>query len=216
MLRLLRGPWNQRETLPAISFKPSYGFLSRVSSSQAKKEITWWWSFYRDVTIITAGKREHNISVSHTASWISPPPLQDTEIINTAILTGRTVAIPVKMVSIEMNGAVTDVSAFVQCKSSNEDILKVNAISLMSPCQLLPTHNPFIPYPRNQGSRLWLSFHSWWVKVMDRSAANNPLPGLTELSRHIFTAVSVGRETQGGNPGWESNVKVCRTVDETN
>lgn len=54
--------------------------------------------------------------------FLSP---QDTEIINTAILTGRTVAIPVKMVSIEMNGAVTDVSAFVQCKSSNEDIVKV-------------------------------------------------------------------------------------------
>ncbi|CAG5870446.1 unnamed protein product [Menidia menidia] len=53
------------------------------------------------------------------------PLAMDTEIINTAILTGRTVAIPVKMVSIEMNGAVTDVSAFVQCKSSNEDILKV-------------------------------------------------------------------------------------------
>lgn len=51
--------------------------------------------------------------------------LQDTEIINTAILTGRTVAIPVKMVSIEMNGAVTDVSTFVQCKSANEDIVKV-------------------------------------------------------------------------------------------
>lgn len=50
---------------------------------------------------------------------------KDTEIINTAILTGRTVAIPVKMVSIEMNGAVTDVSASVQCKSSNEDIVKV-------------------------------------------------------------------------------------------
>lgn len=50
---------------------------------------------------------------------------KDTEIINTAILTGRTVAIPVKMVSIEMNGAVTDISASVQCKSSNEDIVKV-------------------------------------------------------------------------------------------
>ncbi|XP_061904927.1 transmembrane protein 132E isoform X1 [Entelurus aequoreus] len=54
------------------------------------------------------------------------PLAMDTEIINTAILTGRTVAIPVKMVSIEMNGAVTDVSAFVQCKSSNEDIVKVS------------------------------------------------------------------------------------------
>lgn len=71
-----------------------------------------------------------------------PSPLQDTEIINTAILTGRTVAIPVKMVSIEMNGAVTDVSAFVQCKSSNEDILKVSCISSLSPCHLWPAHNP--------------------------------------------------------------------------
>uniref|UniRef100_A0A3Q3J9X8 Transmembrane protein 132E n=1 Tax=Monopterus albus TaxID=43700 RepID=A0A3Q3J9X8_MONAL len=54
------------------------------------------------------------------------PLAMDTEIINTAILTGRTVAIPVKMVSIEMNGAVTDISASVQCKSSNEDIVKVS------------------------------------------------------------------------------------------
>lgn len=58
---------------------------------------------------------EYDVSIS----------LQDTEIINTAILTGRTVAIPVKMFSIEMNGGVTDVSAFVQCKSTNEDIVKV-------------------------------------------------------------------------------------------
>lgn len=68
-----------------------------------------------------------SLSTSHrftnaTSIFLSP---QDTEIINTAILTGRTVAIPVKMVSIEMNGAVTDVSAFVQCKSSNEDVVKV-------------------------------------------------------------------------------------------
>ncbi|XP_054902562.1 transmembrane protein 132E isoform X2 [Poeciliopsis prolifica] len=54
------------------------------------------------------------------------PLAMDTEIINTAILTGRTVAIPVKMVSIEMNGVVTDISAFVKCKSSNDDILKVS------------------------------------------------------------------------------------------
>ncbi|XP_029546499.1 transmembrane protein 132E isoform X2 [Salmo trutta] len=54
------------------------------------------------------------------------PLSMDTEIINTAILTGRTVAIPVKVVSIEMSGVVTDVSSFVECKSSNEDIVKVS------------------------------------------------------------------------------------------
>ncbi|XP_016108554.1 transmembrane protein 132E [Sinocyclocheilus grahami] len=55
-----------------------------------------------------------------------PGKTLDTEIINTAVLTGRTVAIPVKVVSIELNGAVTDVSSFVQCKSFNEDIVKVS------------------------------------------------------------------------------------------
>ncbi|KTG34504.1 hypothetical protein cypCar_00013859 [Cyprinus carpio] len=54
------------------------------------------------------------------------PLSMDTEIINTAVLTGRTVAIPVKVVSIELNGAVTDVSSFVQCKSFSEDIVKVS------------------------------------------------------------------------------------------
>uniref|UniRef100_A0A8C9QUS0 Transmembrane protein 132E n=1 Tax=Scleropages formosus TaxID=113540 RepID=A0A8C9QUS0_SCLFO len=54
------------------------------------------------------------------------PLSMDTEIINTAVLTGRTVAIPVKVVSIEMSGAVTDISSSVECKSSNEDIVKVS------------------------------------------------------------------------------------------
>ncbi|MCI4394555.1 hypothetical protein PGIGA_G00170170 [Pangasianodon gigas] len=54
------------------------------------------------------------------------PLSMDTEIINTAVLTGRTVAIPVKVVSIELSGMVTDISSFVECKSSNEDIVKVS------------------------------------------------------------------------------------------
>ncbi|XP_035382928.1 transmembrane protein 132E isoform X3 [Electrophorus electricus] len=63
---------------------------------------------------------------SKTTDVILRVILQDTEIINTAVLTGRTVAIPVKVVSIELNGAVTDISSFVECKSSNEDIIKVS------------------------------------------------------------------------------------------
>ncbi|KAG9282039.1 transmembrane protein 132E [Astyanax mexicanus] len=54
------------------------------------------------------------------------PLSMDTEIINTAILTGRTVAIPVKVVSIEMSGTVTDISSSVECKSANDDIVKVS------------------------------------------------------------------------------------------
>ncbi|XP_077168295.1 transmembrane protein 132E isoform X1 [Paroedura picta] len=55
------------------------------------------------------------------------PLAMDTEIINTAILTGRTVAIPVKVIAIEMTGILMDVSAEVECKSSNEDIIKVSS-----------------------------------------------------------------------------------------
>ncbi|XP_074869781.1 transmembrane protein 132E [Carettochelys insculpta] len=55
------------------------------------------------------------------------PLAMDTEIINTAILTGRTVAIPVKVIAIEMTGGVTDVSGMAECKSTNEDIIKVSS-----------------------------------------------------------------------------------------
>lgn len=51
---------------------------------------------------------------------------QDTEILNTAILTGKTVAVPVKVVSIEENSAVMDISESVECKSTAEDVVKVS------------------------------------------------------------------------------------------
>ncbi|KAG8451770.1 hypothetical protein GDO86_003824 [Hymenochirus boettgeri] len=54
------------------------------------------------------------------------PLAMDTEIINTAILTGRTVAIPVKVLAIETSGVITDISSVTECKSSNEDIIKVS------------------------------------------------------------------------------------------
>ena len=75
-------------------------------------------------------------------SWESrdlqaPRPLllspQDTEIINTAILTGRTVAIPVKVIAIEVTGLVLDVSALVECESDNEDIIKVSFLEMGPP-----------------------------------------------------------------------------------
>ncbi|KAM8976778.1 transmembrane protein 132E [Pelodytes ibericus] len=55
------------------------------------------------------------------------PLAMDTEIINTAILTGRTVAIPVKVLAIETSGDITDISSHTTCKSSNEDIIKVSS-----------------------------------------------------------------------------------------
>ncbi|KAJ7994155.1 hypothetical protein DPEC_G00262970 [Dallia pectoralis] len=54
------------------------------------------------------------------------PLAMDTEILNTAVLTGKTVAVPVKVVSIGADGAVTDISEAVDCCSTDEDVVKVS------------------------------------------------------------------------------------------
>uniref|UniRef100_A0A668AT61 Transmembrane protein 132C n=1 Tax=Myripristis murdjan TaxID=586833 RepID=A0A668AT61_9TELE len=54
------------------------------------------------------------------------PLAMDTEILNTAVLTGRTVAVPVKVVTVGTDGAVSDVTESVECKSTDEDVVKVS------------------------------------------------------------------------------------------
>nr|XP_005987286.2 PREDICTED: transmembrane protein 132C [Latimeria chalumnae] len=54
------------------------------------------------------------------------PLAMDSEILNTAILTGRTVAVPVKVVTVEEDGTVTDVTESVECTSAEEDVIKVS------------------------------------------------------------------------------------------
>lgn len=52
--------------------------------------------------------------------------LQDTEILNTAILTGKTVAVPLRVVSVGEDSAVADISESVECKSEDEGVIKVS------------------------------------------------------------------------------------------
>uniref|UniRef100_A0A8C6UYV0 Si:dkeyp-14d3.1 n=1 Tax=Neogobius melanostomus TaxID=47308 RepID=A0A8C6UYV0_9GOBI len=54
------------------------------------------------------------------------PLAMDSEILNTAVLTGKTVAVPLKVVTIGVDGAVTDVSEQVSCVSTDEDVVKVS------------------------------------------------------------------------------------------
>ncbi|XP_069817066.1 transmembrane protein 132B [Dendropsophus ebraccatus] len=54
------------------------------------------------------------------------PIAMDTELLNTAILTGRTMSIPVKVVAVQEDSSVIDVSDFTECKSADEDVLKVS------------------------------------------------------------------------------------------
>uniref|UniRef100_A0A3B5L161 Uncharacterized protein n=1 Tax=Xiphophorus couchianus TaxID=32473 RepID=A0A3B5L161_9TELE len=47
-------------------------------------------------------------------------------ILNTAVLTGKMVSVPVKTLAVEANGTVTDVTNFTNCKSAEMDVLKVS------------------------------------------------------------------------------------------
>ncbi|XP_034025650.1 transmembrane protein 132C [Thalassophryne amazonica] len=54
------------------------------------------------------------------------PLAMDSEILNTAVLTGKTVAVPVKVVTIGIDATITDVSEAVTCRSTDEDVVKVS------------------------------------------------------------------------------------------
>ncbi|XP_032425015.1 transmembrane protein 132D [Xiphophorus hellerii] len=54
------------------------------------------------------------------------PLVMTTDILNTAVLTGKMVSVPVKTLAVEANGTVTDVTNFTNCKSAEMDVLKVS------------------------------------------------------------------------------------------
>uniref|UniRef100_A0A3Q1CV45 Transmembrane protein 132C n=1 Tax=Amphiprion ocellaris TaxID=80972 RepID=A0A3Q1CV45_AMPOC len=54
------------------------------------------------------------------------PLAEDTEVMNTAILTGRRVAVPIKLVTVETDGQVREVDDSVTCSSTDVDVVKVS------------------------------------------------------------------------------------------
>nr|XP_060641576.1 transmembrane protein 132C [Anolis sagrei ordinatus] len=97
--------------------------IASFSSLSGTQPITWQVEYPRKRTTDTA-LSEIFICQKDLVGIV--PLAMDTEILNTAILTGKTVAVPIKVVSIEENGAVTDISESVECKSSAEDVIKVS------------------------------------------------------------------------------------------
>ncbi|XP_073791297.1 transmembrane protein 132D isoform X3 [Danio rerio] len=50
----------------------------------------------------------------------------DTELLNTAMLTGKKVSVPVKVLGVEADGSITDITNSSRCRSSDQDVLKVS------------------------------------------------------------------------------------------
>ncbi|XP_068191181.1 transmembrane protein 132D-like [Antennarius striatus] len=54
------------------------------------------------------------------------PLVMNTMILNTAVLTGEMVSVPVKVFAVGANNSVTDVSNYTSCKSTEEEVLKIS------------------------------------------------------------------------------------------
>lgn len=54
------------------------------------------------------------------------PLVMNADILNTAMLTGKNVSVPVKTLAVELDGTVTDVTNYTRCSSTQEDVLKVS------------------------------------------------------------------------------------------
>ncbi|XP_068845712.1 transmembrane protein 132B [Capricornis sumatraensis] len=66
------------------------------------------------------------IFISQTSFVGIVPLAMDSEVLNTAILTGKVVSVPVKVVAVQEDGLVVDVSEAVECRSADEDVIKVS------------------------------------------------------------------------------------------
>ncbi|KAF0881636.1 T132D protein, partial [Crocuta crocuta] len=93
--------------------------VEEPSDPPATQLVTWQVEYPGD---ITSDLGVSKIYVSQKDLMGVIPLAMEAEILNTAILTGKTVAVPVKVVSVEEDGTVTDVLKSVECRSSDEDV----------------------------------------------------------------------------------------------
>ncbi|XP_068767281.1 transmembrane protein 132B isoform X4 [Struthio camelus] len=98
--------------------------IDNSSSLTGAQQITWQVEYPRDDSVSELVVSE--IFVSRTVFVGIVPLAMDTEVLNTAILTGKTVSVPVKVVAVQEDGAVVDVSESTECKSADEDVIKVS------------------------------------------------------------------------------------------
>ncbi|KAM8999170.1 transmembrane protein 132E isoform X2 [Sarcophilus harrisii] len=101
--------------------------MENFTSQSVKRRIMWHIDYRGRSPLPDLERAVTELTVIQRDVQAILPLAMDTEIINTAILTGRTVAIPVKVIAIEVTGVVLDVSALVECESNNEDIIKVSS-----------------------------------------------------------------------------------------
>uniref|UniRef100_A0A3Q2C6T9 Uncharacterized protein n=1 Tax=Cyprinodon variegatus TaxID=28743 RepID=A0A3Q2C6T9_CYPVA len=92
--------------------------------TQGSREVTWQVEYPLTRTLTSEVQTLIRLAPQDLGGIV--PLAMDTEILNTAILNGRTVAVPVKVVTVGTDGAVSDVTESVECKSTDEQVIKVS------------------------------------------------------------------------------------------
>uniref|UniRef100_A0A3Q2CVI1 Transmembrane protein 132B-like n=1 Tax=Cyprinodon variegatus TaxID=28743 RepID=A0A3Q2CVI1_CYPVA len=88
------------------------------------------WTVEYPANTQTASKQTEKVShlyISNADIQGIVPLAEDTEVLNTAILTGRRVAMPIKLVTVETDGQVREVDDSVTCSSTDVDVVKVSS-----------------------------------------------------------------------------------------
>ncbi|KAJ8408575.1 hypothetical protein AAFF_G00252100 [Aldrovandia affinis] len=99
--------------------------VEELSSQPETQVITW------SLELPGAQRRGENQGTMRistvTTDYVGLAPLvTDTELLNTAVLTGKKVSAALRTVAVEADGSLTDVSNFTRCQSTDEDVLKVS------------------------------------------------------------------------------------------
>ncbi|XP_006874141.1 PREDICTED: transmembrane protein 132D [Chrysochloris asiatica] len=97
--------------------------IEEPSNSPTTQLITWQVEYPGEVTSDLGVSK---IYVSEKEVMAVIPLAMEAEILNTAVLTGKTVAVPVKVVAVDEDGTVTELMEAVQCRSLDEDAIKVS------------------------------------------------------------------------------------------
>ncbi|XP_051694876.2 transmembrane protein 132D isoform X3 [Oryctolagus cuniculus] len=97
--------------------------VEEPSDPPSTQLVTWQVEYPGDITS-DLGVSKIYVSLKDLSGVI--PLAMEAEILNTAILTGKTVAVPVKVVSVAEDGAVAELRESVECRSSDEDVVKVS------------------------------------------------------------------------------------------
>uniref|UniRef100_A0A673MR24 Transmembrane protein 132C-like n=1 Tax=Sinocyclocheilus rhinocerous TaxID=307959 RepID=A0A673MR24_9TELE len=97
-----------------------------VSNQSEIQVIKWELTLPDEIKMMGASEGTMRIYTTQRDFVGLAPLVVDTELLNTAVLTGKRVTVGVRTIAVEQDGSVMDVSEFADCSSTDEDVLKVS------------------------------------------------------------------------------------------